>query len=271
LITPLVVHRQPVRQETPVMIGLSFLLFAFAFDGRISRLDGAVFAALMVGYTVFLYRQGKRQAEPATASTAKSKAPRGWFVYVLLVLAGLGLLVLGANWFVEGATRIARIFGLSDLVIGLTVVALGTSAPEIATSIIAALRGERDIAVGNVIGSSIFNIVCVLGIAAIVAPDGLAVSRAMLSFDLPVMTAVAVACLPIFFTGQVIARWEGALFVGYYIAYTTYLLLYAQEHALLDNYALAMRWIVLPLTTVTIVIIALREWRRRRAGAARSE
>jgi cation:H+ antiporter len=118
---------------------------------------------------------------------------------------------------------------VSELVIGLTIIAAGTSLPEVVTSVMAAWRGERDIAVGNVVGSNIFNILCVLGLASLVAPSGIEISTTALRFDIPVMIAVAVACLPIFFTGNVITRWEGGLFFAYYIAYTTYLILAATQ------------------------------------------
>jgi cation:H+ antiporter len=150
------------------------------------------------------------------------------------------------------------------MVIGLTIVAGGTSLPEVATSVVAAIRGERDIAVGNVIGSNAFNILAVLGVSGLVAPQALTVAPAMLAFDMPVMIAVAAACLPIFFTGHVIARWEGALFLFYYAAYTAYLLLAAQRHDALATYGTVMGTVVLPLTAVTVVIIAAREWRARR-------
>ena len=151
---------------------------------------------------------------------------------LLLMLAGLALLVVGARWLVDASTAAARALGVSDLVIGLTIVAAGTSLPELATSVLAAMRGERDIAVGNVVGSSIFNILAVLGLGSIVAPAGIPVSPAVLTFDIPVMIAASMATLPIVFTGYTITRWEGAVFVGYYIAYATYLVLRAREHYL---------------------------------------
>ncbi|MFO0451452.1 MAG: sodium:calcium antiporter, partial [Pseudomonadota bacterium] len=176
----------------------------------------------------------------------------------------LVLLVIGARTFVGAAIELARAFGVSELVIGLTIVAAGTSMPEVATSIMAAVRGQRDIAVGNVVGSNTFNILGVLGLTAVVAPTSLPVAGSLQTFDLPVMTAVAVACLPIFFTGHTIARWEGAVFVGYYVAYVAYLVLNAQQHDALDDYSLAMRWVVLPLTLLTLAVIVVREFRRRR-------
>jgi cation:H+ antiporter len=152
------------------------------------------------------------------------------------------------------------------MVIGLTIVAAGTSMPEVATSLVATLRGERDIAVGNVIGSNTFNLLGVLGLSSLVAPHALPVPPAMLNFDLLVMIGVALACLPIFFTGHVIARWEGALFLAYFFAYTAYLLLASQQHDLLDTFGTAMTTVVIPLTAVTLAVFAARHWRERHQG-----
>ena len=161
-----------------------------------------------------------------------------------------------------GAVAFAQALGVSELVIGLTIVAAGTSLPEVATSILAAFRGERDIAVGNVVGSNIFNILAVLGLSGLVAPGGLPAPAALLRFDLPVMIAVALACLPIFASGATIARWEGALFLFYYAAYTAYLVLAAQQHDALPAFSAVMEAFVLPLTAVTLAVVGWRAWRR---------
>ena len=163
----------------------------------------------------------------------------------------------------------ARELGVSELVIGLTIVAAGTSLPELATSVLAAVRGERDIAVGNVVGSNIFNILLVLGTSAAVAPQGVAVSPAALRFDLPVMIAAAVACLPIFASGHIIARWEGALFLSYYGAYVLYLGLDAAGHDTLPLFSAVMAAFALPLTAITLGVIGLRAWRAARRRGIR--
>jgi cation:H+ antiporter len=181
-----------------------------------------------------------------------------------LVLLGLVLLTVGARWLVDGASTIARLLGMSELLIGLTIVALGTSLPEVAASVLASWRGERDIAVGNVIGSNLFNILCVLGLAAAVSPQGVAVSASAIRFDIPVMIAVAVVCLPIFFTGQRIARWEGALFLGYYVAYTLYVVLSETRPAMSRTLGEVMWTVVIPLTAVTLLLSLLGTVRRRR-------
>jgi cation:H+ antiporter len=164
------------------------------------------------------------------------------------------MLVVGARWLVGGAVLIAKFMGVSELVIGLTVVAGGTGLPELATSIIATIRGERDIAVGNVVGSNIFNILAVLGLSSIVAPSGITVAPAAITFDMPVMIAVALACAPIFFTGHLIARWEGGVFLTYYFAYTAYLILNAKAHDSLPAFSAVMLEFVLPVTFLTLAI-----------------
>jgi cation:H+ antiporter len=275
LIVPLVVHQQVIRQEVPVMIGVSLLLWALAADGGIGRWEGFLLAGLVAGYTVVLIRQSRREsaavrakveAEYAEALDGAGSAWRDhWGVQLLLILAGLALLVLGAGWLVEAAEGFARELGVSEMVIGLTIVAAGTSLPEVATSIMAAIRGERDIAVGNVVGSNIFNILAVLGLSASLAPADLAVAPALLAFDLPIMVAVALACLPVFFTGNRIARWEGALFLGLYAAYTAYLILRATGHDALHGFSAAMGGFVLPLLAATLPVLAWRHWRKQRA------
>jgi cation:H+ antiporter len=136
--------------------------------------------------------------------------------------------------------------------------------PEVATSVIASIRGERDIAVGNVVGSNIYNILAVLGLAALVSPTGVGVAPAALDFDIPVMVAVAVACLPIFFTGHLIARWEGWLFFGYYAAYTLFLVMASQQHDALPAFSWIMEVFVIPLTAVTLFVLAARARRPHR-------
>jgi cation:H+ antiporter len=267
LITPLIVARQLVQKEVPFMIGVSLLLYAFAAGGVIAFWESLLLFAGAILYTLYLIRQSRKELteDPPPTEPAKTGTSLGVLVWqIALVMAGLGMLVLGSRWLVGGATSLARVFGLSELVIGLTIVAAGTSLPEVATSIMAAVRGERDIAVGNVVGSNIFNILFVLGFAGVVSPGGIPVSTAVLGFDLPVMLAVCVACLPIFFTGHLIARWEGALFLAYYVAYTAYLLLQAAQHDALPLYSEIMAEFVLPLTGITLVVIALRAWRDRR-------
>jgi cation:H+ antiporter len=275
LLSPLVVSVQIIRQEVPIMIAASLLLLAATLDGGLSRVEGLLFVTGLAVYTTFLVVQSRRAMLAPTAGNgppervAAADAPSpGWDdrlpAQLMLIGGGLALLVFGSNWLVEAAVSLARQFGISELVIGLTIIAAGTSLPEVATSLLATLRGERDIAVGNVVGSNIFNILGVLGVSALVAPVSLPVAPSITAFDLPVMIAVAIACLPVFFTGRAIARWEGAVFLGYYVAYTAYLVLNAQEHDLLTTYTVAMRWVVIPLTVLTLAVVLTRELKARR-------
>lgn len=271
LIVPLVVSQQLVQLEVPLMIGVSVLLLIMALDGRIGGFDGLLLFVGVLAYTVFALRQSRKESGAVRTEYAQEY---GTDTHSLLgrlplqiacIVAGLALLVLGAHWLVEGAVVMARMFGVSELIIGLTIVAAGTSLPELATSVVAALRGERDIAVGNVVGSNLFNILAITGIAAMVTPGGLEVAPALLRFDLPVMIAVALACLPIFATGHLISRWDGALFLGYYAAYVLYLVLTATRHAMLPVYGSAMLGFVLPLTAVTLIVLLVRHRARKAA------
>ena len=264
LVVPLVVSRQLVRFDVPLMIGVSCAVLVMALDGSIGFGDGVVLCAGLAAWLVMLGRMSRGEGEADARGTGE--APAGGVarhaVNAALIALGLALLIVGARWLVEGAVTLARVVGVSELVIGLTVVAAGTSLPEVVTSVVASVRGERDIAVGNVVGSNLFNMLGVLGIASLVAPQGLAVSASALRFDLPVMIGVAIACLPIFFTGGRIERWEGGLFFAYYIAYTTWLVLAATGHAALGPFSAAVGLFVLPLTVVTLIVLALRHGRR---------
>ena len=261
LITPLVVSKQLVKIDVPLMIGASVAAFLLSMDGRIVFWEGAVLFAGIIGYCILAIRVGKASGETGEAVEGSE---RTW-VNLGLIAIGLVLLVLGSRWLVSAAVEIATAMGVSELVIGLTIIAAGTSMPEVATSVTAAIRGQRDIAVGNVVGSNIFNILAVLGLTAMVAPGGLPVSQAAINFDYPVMMAVAVACLPIFFVGYTIQRWEGAVFLGYYVAYTVYLVFAATEHDALPVFSQAMMWFVVPLTVITLGVVLARELKARRS------
>ncbi|MEZ5593955.1 MAG: calcium/sodium antiporter [Gammaproteobacteria bacterium] len=270
LISPLAVSQQLIRLDVPLLIGVSLLVFGLALDGNVGRLDGLLLLSGIIAYTVFAVIKSRREnrivaAEYTAQFAAEVTSGNASDRYqtsknVGLIILGLALLVVGARWLVDGALAGARWLGVSELIIGLTIVAVGTSLPEIATSVLASLRGQRDIAVGNVIGSNLFNLLGVLGMSSLISSNGVAVAPSALHFDLPVMLAVAVACLPIFFTGHRIERWEGGLFLAYYVFYLLYLGLAASGHVLLTSYTAALLWFVLPLTAITIVVSV---WRAR--------
>jgi cation:H+ antiporter len=266
LIAPLVVNIQLIRQEVPIMLGTSLLLLALTLDGRLSSLDGGLLFALLLAYTAFLVVQSRRETQAAKDEYADAVQPAGagawdshWAAQIGLIAAGLAALVFGSDYLVQAAVSFAKALGVSDVVIGLTIVAAGTSMPEVATSIAAAIKGERDIAVGNVVGSNTFNILGCLGLSGLVSGDlGLVMAPSVLAFDIWVMLAVALACLPVFMTGREIARWEGGVFLGYYVAYMAYLILAAQQHAALPAFSGVMMGFVVPLTVVTLVVVTIR-------------
>ena len=275
LVAPLIVTRQLIRSDVPIMIGVSLLLLLFSLDGQLGRVDSIILLAGGIAYTLFLIYQSSKQNNDANNSEddefareysdSENRTLLIWLKNLVFVVGGLGLLVLGSRWLVDSAIAIARSLGLSELIIGLTVVAMGTSLPELATSIVASLRGERDIAVGNVLGSNIFNILVVLGVSGIVAPEGIPVNIEAIQFDIPVAIAVAFACLPIFYSGRRIDRWEGVLFLFYYVAYTGYLVLYyTKNRGILSTYIDIMLWFVLPLTAITLIVITIQEKRAAR-------
>ena len=269
IITPLVVSVQLLRLDVPVMIGASILMFLLALDGRFGRLDGIVLFSGVIIYTIFVIYQGRRETKQNIkefdleyGQPAKNK-----FQVVLdlfLIFSGLGLLVLGSNLLVKGAIEIALFLGMSELIISLTIVAAGTSLPELATSAIASLRGERDIAVGNIIGSNIFNILAVLGLSATVSPAGINVSPNALAFDIPVMLAVAAICLPILFTGFLITRTEGIMLMTWYMIYIVYLILGASDHGSPGLAHTIVLYLVIPVTVLIIVTTVYQQFIKRK-------
>jgi cation:H+ antiporter len=267
LIRPLVVHQKLVRVEVPLTILASGVLWLMLADGALGRADALVLIAGITGYTTAAIRGARRESDDVKAeyAAATPTMKRGSVrIAIALIAAGLALAVLGAHWLVDGAVAIARSLGVSELVIGLTIIAAGTSLPEVATSVVAAVRGQRDIAVGNVLGSNLFNVLGILGLAGIVAPNGLPASPDLMAFDLPVMIAASIACLPILFTGYLVDRWEGAVFLLAYTAYVAYLAIDAASHDAIGGFTAIMLWFALPLTGIGLVMSFVHNMRKNR-------
>ncbi len=259
-IAPLSVALQVIRLDVPLMMLASVIVWVFAWDRRISPIEGRVLAVGILAYTALLIHKASQAREKVEEFEREFGQPRRGGIWTGLIncsLVGVGLawLVLGSRWLVEGAVAIARSIGMSELVIGLTIVAAGTSLPEMATSVIASLRGERDIAVGNVVGSNLFNLLAVLGVSALISPRGLVVSEQALYFDMPVMIAAALACWPVFYRGFNISRWEGLVFIGYYVAYLSYLILTSTWIEVMPVANSAMLFFVLPMTLLTLGVV----------------
>lgn len=265
LVLPLVISWRLVRLEVPLMIGVSVLLWLFVLDGEIARWEAAILFAGVIGYTVWAIRASRREsaaAQEMSAPGAESpEVPSPWYVNVGYIVGGLVFLVVGSNWMVDSAVEIAEGFGLSELVIGLTIVAAGTSLPELATSVLATIKGERDIAVGNVVGSNIFNILGVLGLSGLVGKSELQTSSFVRDVDVPVMILVAAICLPVFFSGRnLMHRYEGFGFIVAYVVYVTYLVWNSTDSGAPGWYADIVWFVAVP---VAVLVVLATAWRDR--------
>jgi len=266
LILPLTVSAKLLRKDVPFMILLSILVYLYSFNGIMSRLEGASLVIGLIAYTYVLITQSRKEWTKPPGDDQRPSAGSGfWLMNGGMTIGGLALLMVGAQWFLTGAVTIAQLMGVSEMVIGLTIVAAGTSMPEVVTSILAAVRGEREIAVGNVIGSNIFNILGVLGISSFITSGGLEIAASFIRFDIPIMIASAFACLPIFFTGGIISRSEAALLFGYYLAYTAYLVLASSQHASLGAFSSAMIWFFIPLTLLGLLFAVVQQLKNIRS------
>lgn len=223
-IASIAVSRQIAQFHIPAMIGASTLTALLAFGGNIGRSEGGVLLACLALYLLItiLRKDPSLNAETQTPPDGRFGLAKG-----SLMLLSIAMLSGGAYITVDAAVVIAQSLGVSELVIGLTLIAVGTSLPELATSVIAAWRGERQMALANIIGSNIFNLFAVLGTAALIAPQGINVATEALYFDIPIMLLTAFVCLPVFYSGMRVSRREGAIFLCCYGVYCLYLFLVA--------------------------------------------
>jgi cation:H+ antiporter len=222
LLAPLTIPSLVLRRDLPVMIAAALAGWACAYLGKIQPWHGATMFLCLCAYLWWAIRSSK--AEPAPSVEAPSSRPSTLWA-AIMAAAGLAILVVGADQLVVGSSTIARGFGVGELIIGLTIVAIGTSLPELAASIAATAKGQRDIAVGNVVGSNIFNVLGVLGASAAVAPTPIAVADSAVRLDIPIMVGVSLLCIPIFASGKM-GRWVG---LGLLSLYSIYIALLASR------------------------------------------
>ncbi|MDH3293491.1 MAG: calcium/sodium antiporter [Acidimicrobiia bacterium] len=278
LVGSIKVSSRVVRIDIPFMIAASLTVLVMAIDGQLSRGEGLLLVAALVAFISWTIRSNGR-SEAEGRSTREAGAPSrtpdrslrlagarlsswGWVAEMTLLGISIGGLAAAARFVVAGAEQIAINLDLPELIVGLTIVALGTSAPEIATTLVAAIKGQRDLAVGNAIGSNIFNLLLVLGLSSTIGSGGLSFSADAVSLDLPIMVVAAVACLPLVFWDHTLRRWEGGVFVAFYLAYLTFLGLDATDHWMGDPFAVVMVSFVAPITVLTIAVIIVRRHRR---------
>jgi cation:H+ antiporter len=273
-VSGLTINQRLLRFDIPILIVVSVISYGLAWNGLVGRLEGVLLFVGIIAYTAWLIWQSRKDAptesaevkeeyEQAARKAEGSALTKSAAVQIGLVIAGLALLVLGSRLLVDSAIEIASALGVSELVIGLTIVAAGTSLPELATSVLAAIRGQRDIAVGNVVGSNIFNLLAVLGASAVVSDSGIAVNEEALNLDIPVMLAATVVLIPICWNGFAIKKWEGALLTVFYAAYVAYLILQAGDDGVPEFYR-TMLLIVTPLVGLTFCVTGFQGWRKYR-------
>lgn len=221
LVTPMVIAKSTVKKDIPFAVLASAMLLPMAIDGSISRIDAAVLFAVFIAFMLYTVRSAKKDKDSGNEDEVKEMPV--WRAVAFLVL-GLACLIVGSNLFVDGATAVASLLGVSEAVIGLTVVAGGTSLPELATSVVAARKGQCAIAMGNVIGSNVFNILMILGVTGMIHPMSI-IGITRLDF---IVMQLSIILLWIFsFTKYTVARWEGGLLVALFLAYMTWLVMHA--------------------------------------------
>jgi cation:H+ antiporter len=221
LAVPIAFERRTLRFDLRAMTAASLALWLLALDGGLSALDGTILCVGGVGYTAGIVWTSRRESEPVRADYAAHVEPatggRGLLVRGLMLLAGLALVLLGAELLVDGSSDIARSLEVSEAIIGLTVIAIGTSAPELVTTLTSTLRGDRDIAVGNLLGSTVYNIAPILGIAVLAAPAEVQIPHEVIAADLLLLAVVAVTTVPVLLSGHRVSRLEGGAFVAAYV------------------------------------------------------
>lgn len=234
-IAPLPIHPHSLRLEVPAMIGAALALLIMSIDGQLTRTEGALLVLAAGFYTALIVQSSRRDRRAVAAEfihefantplPPQAQRRQSFIGHTVLLALAIALTIVGADWLVAGASALAQAFGVSDAVIGLSIVALGTSSPELITTVVATLRGDRDVAIGNLLGSGVYNILAILGAVMLAAPQPIDVSRELLLIDLPVAAAVALVCLPVLRSGHRISRLEGLGFVMAYLAYMGLLLL----------------------------------------------
>lgn len=231
LLRSVVVETSTIRVTLPAITIAALLLMAMSWKGHLSRVDGAVLLVGAVLYTALVIRRARRDSRSVLLeyayeySEGADRRVGAQLWNLALLIAGCASVVIGSIWLVDGSVDLARSLGVSEGLIGLTIIAIGTSTPELATTIVGTLRDERDIAVGNLLGSSAYNILLILGITSLVPSDGIDFDRQLVHIDIPVMAVASMALVPILVTGRRVSRREGAFMVGAYAVYLAYLLI----------------------------------------------
>jgi cation:H+ antiporter len=273
LITALPVTSITVRKDVPVLIIATAVVLLFAINGTVAKWEAVLMLLALVAFISFSVWQSRRDSHPTAGSMirrTRRAAMREISLGSTLGLGGAVLLVFGSRLFVDSASTIAAELGVSELIVGLTVAAVGTSAPELTTSIVAAVKGQTDVAVGNAIGASIINLLGIVALSSLVSPGGLAVPNNAIQLDFPVALSVAVMALPMAMIGMRIVRWKGAFMITYYGVYVAVLIIDSVSDGLVEKFSVVMLAVVLPATVAAAAYGVFRANRRYRRLRARS-
>lgn len=259
---PIIVKKPLVRRDIPILLGVYVLFFLFALNGTVGSIESIILLSVFVIYLYYLSKNASEHPGAPIEEAAQKKenpaAKSSLFFTLFLIAVSIAVMVIGADMVVQGATSIAKNLGVSELVSGLTIVAIGTSLPEIVTTITAVRNNEHELAIGNVLGSCLFNIIVVPAVMALINSHGLSISKEAEIIDIPVMILAAVSCLPIFFSNHRISRSEGALFLVYGTAYFILLYIRSASDSFLNLYKVEMGVTALGLVSITFVIITVR-------------
>ena len=266
VVMPLRVKSRLVRRDVPLLLGVSMATWGMASGGRVTWVAGLALLFGMLLNLVWEARSGSED-EPQPGEDFEEAAAAPWPVAALKLAAGLALLVLGSQVLVRGAIAAAQGLGVSESVIGLTIVSAGTSMPELVTSLVAAYRGKADLAIGNVVGSNLLNQLLILGACALASgAGGLQVEPLLINRDLPIMVATTLACLPIFWSGGEISRQEGWVLLGLYGLYVAEQILHTTAASNLDQFRLVVLAAVIPLVFVFVVWNAMAWGQQKRSA-----
>ncbi|MFZ0564599.1 MAG: calcium/sodium antiporter [Chlamydiales bacterium] len=255
---PLQIKKMVIHWGIPWMLAVSLIFWGLSWRGSFYRYEGFLLLAGLFIYLYFAFRVGKKEPLPVKPTDSRN----GIWLQIFWIIISIILLSWGSNRLIDSSIKLAKALHVSEFFISLLMIAIGTSLPELATTIMAISKKEYDIIVGNVVGSNIFNILGVMGISIAVAPSPLLVPSKAITFDIPVMVACAIAAWPIFITGHKISRWEGALFLFYYLLYVAYLIMRSENYAILPLFTTAFFFFILPLTLITLLITFFRHVHR---------
>lgn len=263
LITPLIINQKLIKIDIPILIILTITVWIFSLDLNLSFNEGIILFILLILFIIFSIKFSKKESpEVIKEYENEFSTPRKSLLLTIIYFCmGLTLLLLGSHYLVNGSVSLARSWGISELIIGITILACGSGTPEVVISVMAARKKEYDIAIGNIIGSCIFNILFVLGTSIIIFPNQ-PIPPEALNFDIPIMILTSIICLPICLSDQKVSRIEGLLLLLYFVSYISFIILNSSGHDAIEPFGKIVGLFFIPITMITLFIISLKELRK---------